>query len=174
MACSDAKVMVPSTRPSDLISQNRHTAKVINFLLSDDVTIDSFAAVMAIGRAMNVYASESRKKKVSNQIQMNGVGASTAPASVVRAESAQESAQELMTTGLAYMTRAMRKLNQRVRNSGFNTEDAVIGTVLELLVCEILMGETLRGEIHCQGRFSSCFGHYSNYGTVFCAKDPDL
>ena len=147
--------MVPSTRPSDLISQNRHTAKVINFILSDETTIDSFAAAMAMGRAMNVYASESRNRQVTSQLRINERGASTTEASLATAESTQESAQALMRAGLAFMTRAMRSLNERVRKSGFDTDDATIGTVLELLVCEILTGETLRGEIHCQGTSSS-------------------
>jgi hypothetical protein len=126
--------MVPSTRPSDLISQNRHTAKVINFLLSDDATIDSFAAAMAMGRAVGVYSSESKNRQISNQLQINEFGGSTAQVSLIKADSAEESAQSLMTTGLAYMASAMRKLSQRVRKSVFNTNDATIGTVLELLV----------------------------------------
>jgi hypothetical protein len=121
--------------------------------LSDDATIDSFVAAMAMGRAMRVYATESNNREISNKLSMSQFGDSNAQAPLIRADSAQESAQSLMTTGLSYMTKAIQKLNQRVRNSGFYTDDAAIGTVLELLVCEILTSGTLRGEMHCRGRY---------------------
>jgi hypothetical protein len=89
---------------------------------------------MAMGRAVGVYASESKNRQISNQLQINEFGGSTAQVSLIKADSAEEFAQSLMTTGLAYMASAMRKLSQRVRKSVFNTNDATIGTVLELLV----------------------------------------
>ena len=162
--------MVPSTRPSDPISQSRHTAKVINFLLSDDSTIDSFAAAMAMGRAMNVYASESWNRHFTSQLSINERGASTTQATLVTNDLPPESAQALMTAGLAYMSRAMHKLNERVRESGFKSDDAAIGTVLELLVCEILTGGTLTGEIHCQGRYP--FSASVSSPKVFGLKRP--
>lgn len=132
---SDAKVMVPATRPADPPSHNPHTRNVLSFVLNSDSAIDSFTAAMAIGRAMNVYASKSSNRQAPDE----GYGP----------------AQGLMTTGLAFVTRAMRKLNQQALRVGFVTDDSTIATVLELLVCEILMGDSARGEIHSQGNQSS-------------------
>jgi len=144
--------MVPSTRPFDLASQNRRTGAVISLYLSDDGAIDSFTAAMTIGRASEVYNSKSRnhqahQRKVNEHDQASGPYLSVGDAS----NAPQGSAQALMRTGLAYMTRAMRKLNHLILNSEFPTGDQVIANVLDLLVCEVLMGGVARGETHCQG-----------------------
>jgi hypothetical protein len=145
--------MVPSTRPFDQASQNHRTRAIFSLYLSDEAAIDSFTAAMSIGQAMNIYASKSRNRQagqhgVNEHDSVPGPKISHASAS----NTLQGPAQALMTTGLAYMTRAMRKLNSQLLSSGLAAEDTVIATVLNFLVCEILLGETSRGEIHCQGK----------------------
>lgn len=149
----DAKVMVPSTRPSDLMSQNRHTARVIHFFLCNEAVLGSFIGAMAIGKAMNVYATESKNRQISNQPRMSEPGSeSTGQASLSKAEPVHESAQKLMARGLAYMVGSMRKLNETAHESGFTADDSVLGTVNSLLVCELLLGNTSTAETHCRSR----------------------
>lgn len=150
--------MVPSTRPSAQSSPDSHTRKVIQLTLSDGATIDSFTAAMAIGRALKVYASASEHRNVSQNQSDNAEPAPTIQSSLagVGASDANKAAgQALMTTGLAYLTKAMRKLNFQIQGEpGFRADDNVISTVLELSVCELLLGDTTRGEIHCQGKWA--------------------
>ena len=58
-----------------------------------------------------------------------------------------------MATGLGYMTRSMRKLNDQV-SKGLQVDDKATMAVLEFLVCEILMGELSKAETHCQGLYA--------------------
>ncbi len=157
---SDAKVMVPSTRPSDPQSQSSHAQKVISLILSDDATIASFTAATLIGRALNVYARASENRKICQNDMIDHGSTSHLQSSLIEASDAyQAPAQALMTIGLSYVTKAMRKLGHQMQLSGFSATDGVINTVLELAVCEVMMGETSKGETHCQGK---CFVEHSS------------
>lgn len=160
--------MVPSTRPFDLVSQNRRTSALISLHLSDVAATDSFTAAMTIGRASNAYASESGIQQV-HQLDVNEHDPTLdTRLSLANTSSARQGpSQALMRIGLAYMTRSMRKLNHQILNSGLTVGDSVIAAVLNFLVCEILMGGTSGGETHCQGKsliecWSSCSTHFTN------------
>ena len=145
--------MVPSTRPFDLVSQNRRTSAIIGLYLSDDAATDSFTAAMTIGRASDAYAAESGIQQV-HQLDVNEHDPTldTRLSLGNTSNARQGPSQALMRIGLAYMTRSMRKLNQEILNSGLTASDTVIAAVLDYLVCEILLGGTNGGETHCQGK----------------------
>ena len=146
--------MVPSTRPSDPLSQNSHAQKVISLILSDDATIASFTAATVIGRALKVYASASENRHMDERKRADRESTPNLhPSSTSASEVDQAPAQALMTTGLSYVTKAMRKLGQQMQDSGFSPNDGIINTVLELAVCEVMMGDTSKGETHCQGKW---------------------
>lgn len=145
--------MVPSTRPFDPVSQNRRTSAIISLYLSDDTAIDSFTAAMTIGRASDAYALESGIQQVHQpDVNEHDPKLDTRLSLVNTSSARQGPSQALMRIGLAYMTRSMRKLTHQMRNSGLTAGDSVIAAVIEFLVCEILMGGTSGGEIHCQGK----------------------
>ena len=146
--------MVPSTRPSDPLSQDTHAQKVIALILSDDATIASFTAATAIGRSLKVYVSTSENRQKSLAKVADHDSTSTLQTSLTEASDVHEPAQALMAIGLSYVTKAMRKLGRQMQHAGFTASDGVINTVLELAVCEVMMGETSKGETHCQGK---CF-----------------
>ena len=149
----DAKVMVPSTRPSDLASQDRHIRKVIQFTLSSDMVLDSVTAVMVIARAMNAYASESKARWTATpdlDEAADQIGSSRPLPFRLTSGAKLRNARGLVAQGLGYMNRAMRKLNEQISKS-FEADDQATMTVLEFVVCEILMGEVSKAETHCQG-----------------------
>ena len=160
--------MVPSTRPFDLVSQNRRTSAIIGLYLSDDAAIDSFTAAMTIGRASDAYALESGNQQAHQlNVDEHDPTLDTRLSLANTSNARQGPSQALMRIGLAYMTRSMRKLNQQTLISGLTVSDSVIAAVLDYLVSEILLGGTSGGETHCQGKsliscWSRCFTRFAN------------